>query len=176
MIEMTTLAAQKDSTNQTIASIDMPTLRARPARVARIDRNDWHSYQLRLVLDKSAQLPKRPFRHLVSLSFPEPCSIADTAQVFKTDPTSGVCSLLNDLLGDFVVLVCLKPPFSPRKGFQFASGILQAFAGLLLFRRFLLQRAAGFAIVLSQGWAYFLPPLGRDLVHDHSTSNQGVKL
>ena len=37
MIEMTTLAAQKDSTNKAIAFVEMSTFRARPARDSRID-------------------------------------------------------------------------------------------------------------------------------------------
>jgi hypothetical protein len=135
-IEMTTLAAQKDSTNKTITSIDMPALRARPARLARIDGNDWHPYQLRLVLNKSTQFTKRPFRHLASPSFPEPCPVANPGQIFQTDPASGVCSLLNDLLGDFVVLVCLKPPFSPRRAFNLRLAFFGRLPDLFCFTAF----------------------------------------
>ena len=61
MIEMTTLAAQKDSTNKTIASIDMPALRARPARVSRIDGDHRNAFQLRFVFNEPPKFGERPF-------------------------------------------------------------------------------------------------------------------
>ena len=67
MIEMTTRSAQKQSASNAIAFLYMPTLRARPARVARINGDHRYSRQFRLVLDESAQFRERPFRHLVSL-------------------------------------------------------------------------------------------------------------
>ena len=111
MIEMTTRAAQKQSASRTIAFINMPTLRARPARIARINGDHRHARQFRLVLDESAQFGERPFRHLVSLRFPEPSPFADAGQVFKADPAFGVCGFLNDPLRDAMIFVRFKPAF-----------------------------------------------------------------
>jgi hypothetical protein len=82
MIEMTARSAQKESPYRTIAFIYVPAFRARPARVARINGNDGNARQLRLVLDESTQFGERPFRHLVSLSLPEPSPFANLGQVF----------------------------------------------------------------------------------------------
>src|SRR5262249_35120778 len=98
MIEITTHSAQKYSPSRTIAFLYMPALRPRPARVARIDRHHRNSRQFRFVLNESTQFGERPFRHLVSLNFPEPSPFADACQIFKTDPAFGVCGLLNDPL------------------------------------------------------------------------------
>src|SRR5215831_7389051 len=61
MIEMTTLAAQKDSTNKTIAFFYMPALRARPARVSRIDGDHRNAFQLRFVFNEPPKFGERPF-------------------------------------------------------------------------------------------------------------------
>src|SRR5215475_10116979 len=98
MVKMTARSAQKHSSSKTIAFLYMPTLRARPARVARINWHHRNTCQLRLVFNESAQFGERPFRHLVSLIFPEPSPFADAGQVFKTDPALGVCGFLNDPL------------------------------------------------------------------------------
>jgi hypothetical protein len=44
----------------------------------------------------NSHLPTANFDILSRSGFPEPCSIADTAQVFKTDPAICVCGLLNE--------------------------------------------------------------------------------
>src|SRR5262245_31127891 len=67
MIEMTTRTAHKERTNGTIAFVNVPALRTRPARVAWIDNDDRHTRQLRLVLNESSQFVERSFRHPVSL-------------------------------------------------------------------------------------------------------------
>jgi len=67
MIEMTTLTAQKDSTNKTIAFVYMPALRARPARVSRIDCDNRDARKFRLVFNESSEFGERPFRHPISL-------------------------------------------------------------------------------------------------------------
>src|SRR6266498_5440625 len=126
MIEMTTRTAQKQSASKTIAFVYMPTLWARPARVARINRDHWYSREFRLVLDESAQFRERPFRHLVSLSLPEPSPFADAGQVFKSDPAIGVCGFLNDLFRDAMIFVRFKPAFLAGESFQFSLDILLA--------------------------------------------------
>jgi hypothetical protein len=61
MIEMTTRSAQRLSASNAIAFLYMPTLRARPARVARINGDHRYSRHFRLVHDESAQFRERPF-------------------------------------------------------------------------------------------------------------------
>ena len=126
MIEMTTRSAQKLSASNAIAFLYMPALRARPARVARINSNHRNSRQFRLVFNESAQFGERPFRHLVPLSLPEPSPFADASQVLKTDPSLGVCGFLNDPLRDAMIFVRFKPAFLAREGFQFSLDVLRA--------------------------------------------------
>src|SRR5262252_5132716 len=104
----------------------MPALRARPARVARINWDHRNTPQCRLVLDESAQFGERPFRHLVPMSLPEPSPFADAGQVFKTDPAFGVCGFLNDLFRDAMIFVRFKPAFLAGQSFQFSLDILRA--------------------------------------------------
>ena len=126
MVEMTTQSAQKQTASSAIAFVYMPTLGARPARVAWINWDHWNTSQFRLVLDESAQFGERPFRHLVTLSLPEPSPFADVGQVFKTDPAIGVCGFLNDPLRDPMIFVRFKPAFLAGKSFQFSPDILRA--------------------------------------------------
>src|SRR5262245_52466098 len=112
MVEMTTRSAQKQSASSAIAFVIMPTLGARSARIARINWDHRNPSQFCLEFDESAQFGERPFRHLVSLSLPEPSPFADAGQVFKADPAFGVCGFLNDLFREafaqIVVEVLLK--------------------------------------------------------------------
>src|SRR5262245_49564778 len=124
MVEMTTLAAQKDSSNKTIASINMPAFRARPARVSRIYCNNRNTSQLRFVFNESSEFGKRPFRHLVSLSFPEPRSIADAGQVFNSDAAIRACGFLNDPLRDAMAGVRLESTLATGEISQLASDLL----------------------------------------------------
>ena len=112
MIEMTTLAAQKDSTNKTIASIDMPAFRARPARVSRIYCNNRNTSQLRFVFNEPSKFSERPFRYPVSLSLLEPCSAADGCQLFDGDAAIRACGLLNELFRDTVICVRSESSFA----------------------------------------------------------------
>src|SRR5215813_6914278 len=126
MVKITAGSAHKYSTSRAVALLYMPTLRARPARVARIDWHHRDSRQFRFVLDESTQFGERPFRHLVSLSLPEPSPFADAGQIFKTDPTLGVCGFLNDHLRDAMIFVRFKPAFLSGESFQFSLDILRA--------------------------------------------------
>ncbi len=148
MTEMTTLAAQKDSTNKTIAFVNMTTLRARPARVSRIDGNYWNAGQLRFVFNEPSEFGERPFRHPVPLSFPEPYSLADACQFFNSNAAIRVCGFLNDLLRDAVIGVRLESTLTSRKVSQFTPDILGPFTRSFLPGRFLLKGAARLSIVL----------------------------
>jgi len=131
MIEITTQSAQKQTASSAIAFVYMPTLGTGSARVARINRDHWNTRQFSLVLDESAKFGERPFRHLVSLSLPEPSPFADVDQVLKTDPALGVCGFLNQSLRDAMIFVRFKPAFFTGESFQFPSDVLWAFARTL---------------------------------------------
>src|SRR5262245_2467244 len=129
MIEMTTRSAQKECAHRTVAFVNMPAFRARPAFVARINGDDRNARQLPFILDESTQLGERPFRHPVSLSLPEPSPFANLGQVFETDPALGVCGFLNDPFRYEVIFVRLKPAFFAGEIFQFSLDVLRAFTG-----------------------------------------------
>jgi hypothetical protein len=148
MIEMTTLAAQKDSTNKTIAFVYMPAFRARPARVSRIDCDDRNAGQFCLVFNESPEFGERPFRHPISLSLPEPCPLADASQLFDGDAAIRVCGLLNDLFRDAVIGVRLKSTLTTREIFQLAPDTFRSSTGSFPLSRFLLKGTAGPSIVL----------------------------
>src|SRR5262245_55050002 len=149
MIEITTHSAQKYSPSRTIAFLYMPALRARPARVARINRHHRNSRQFRLVFNKSAQFSERPFRHFVSLSLPEPSPFANLGQVFETDPALGVCGFLNDLFRDAMIFVRLKSAFFAGESFQFSLDVLWALAGTFHCCSLPAQRTSDFILFLS---------------------------
>src|SRR5262249_15087145 len=151
MVKMTAGSTQKQSTSKTIAFLHVPTLRARPARVARIDGDDWNSRQFRLVFNESAQFGERPFRHLVSLSLPEPSPFADAGQVFKTDPALGVCGLLNDSSRDAMIFVRFKPALLAGESLQFSLDVLRARAASFHFPGLPTQRTSDLISLL----AYF---------------------
>src|SRR5215470_14694920 len=127
----------------------MPTDRARPARVARINRDHWNTSQFRLVFYESAQFGERPFRHLVSLRLPEPSPFADVGQVFKTDPAIGVCSFLNDLFRDAMIFVRFKPAFLAGERFQLSLDVLRARARSFYFPGLPTQRTSDLILLLA---------------------------
>src|SRR5262249_13324425 len=148
MIEMTTRSAQKESSHRTVAFVNMPAFRARPACVARINGDDRNARQLRLILDESTQFGERPFRHLVSLSLPEPGPFANLGQVFQTDSALGVCGFLNDPFRDAMIFVRLKSAFFARKSFQFSLDVLWALAGTFRCCSLPAQRTSDFVLFL----------------------------
>src|SRR5215467_12607281 len=151
MVKITAGSAQKYSTSRTVAFLYMPTLRARPARVARIDGDHWNSRQFRLVFNESTQFGERPFRHLVSLSSPEPSPFADAGQVFKTDPALGVCGFLNDSSRDAMIFVRFKPALLAGESLQFSLDVLRARAASFHFPGLPTQRTSDLISLL----AYF---------------------
>src|SRR5262245_21919354 len=149
MIEMTAGSTQKHSASRTIAFLYMPTLRARPARIARINRDHRNSRQFRLVFNEPAQFGERPFRHLVSLSLPEPSPVADAGQVFKTDPALGVCGFLNDSFRDAMIFVRFKPAFLAGESFQFSLDVLRARSRSFYFPHLPTQRTSDLILLLT---------------------------
>src|SRR5215813_11290957 len=158
MVKITAGSAHKYSTSRAVALLYMPTLRARPARVARVNRHHRNSRQFRLVLDESTQFGERPFRHLVSLSLPEPSPFANAGQIFKTDPAPSVCGFLNDSFRDAMIFVRFKPAFLAGESFQFSPDVLWALAPAFYFPGPLTQRTSDLISLLA-----YLFSLGVDI-------------
>src|SRR5262249_16607669 len=149
MVEMATLATQKDSTNKTIAFFYMPALRARPARVSRIDGDHRNAGRFRFVFNEPSKFGERPFRHPVPLSFPEPYPLADACQFFNSNAAIRACGFLNDPLRDAMVGVRLESTLPTGEVSQLAPDLLGTFSGSFPLGRFLLKGAARLSIVLS---------------------------
>src|SRR5262249_26649522 len=130
------------------ASIDMPAFRARPARVSRIYCNNRNTSQLRFVFNEPSKFSERPFRHPVSLSLLEPCSIADARQLFESDAAIRACGFFNELFRDAMVGIRLESTLTTRKVSQLAPDLLGTFSGSFPLDRFLLKGAARLSIVL----------------------------
>src|SRR5215475_4057024 len=158
MVEMTTRTAQKQTLSSAIAFVNMLALGARSARIARINRDHRNPSQFRLVFDEAAQFGERPFRHLVSLSLPEPSPFADPGQIFKTDPAPSVCGFLNDSLRDAMIFVRFKPAFLAGESFQFSPDVLWALAPAFYFPGPLTQRTSDLISLLA-----YLFSLGVDI-------------
>src|SRR5262245_8078696 len=150
MVEMATLATQKDSTNKTIAFFYMPALRARPARVSRVDGDHRNAGQFRFVFNEPSKFGERPFRHPVPLSFPEPYPLADACQFFNSNAAIRACGFLNDLLRDAMVGVRLESTLPTGEVSQLAPDLLGTFSGSFPLGRFLLKGAARLSIVLPE--------------------------
>jgi len=113
---------------RTIGFRDMLTLRTSLRRIARIDRDDRHTSQRRLILDFCPEIAKGPAMQLSPVRLPSRYPTADTRQVFDGDPASGVFGALYKQLADAVVHV------SGKAVFFMAALLEQAFSRL----RFLL--------------------------------------
>jgi hypothetical protein len=77
--------------------------RARPRRVAGIDRHDEDARQAGLVLDERPELVERPSRVPGAVLPPNRCPLPDPAEVFDDDPASGAVGTGDDGLADLVV-------------------------------------------------------------------------
>jgi hypothetical protein len=87
----------------TVPLVDVPAAGTFPRCVAGIHQNDRYASQGGLVPDELAQLVERPGVQVGALSPTNRYPIADTAQVFELDPTTGAFGYTDECLGDAVV-------------------------------------------------------------------------
>jgi len=113
---------------RSIALVDVPAGRAGARGVTGINRNHRHACQPCLVLDKGPELEERPAMQRGSLSATNRYPIADTAQVFESDPASGVLRGSHDALANRVVGVGGKTALFARQLLEAASRRLCALA------------------------------------------------
>lgn len=122
---------------RSVAFVNMSTCRAGVRGVPRVNRDHWHASQPCLVLDQGTELEERPAMQRGSLSATNRYPFADTAQVFESDPASGVFRSSHNAFADRVVGV-------GGKAVLFAGQILEAAARRL--RAFALQFGAQAAV------------------------------
>ncbi len=97
---------------------DMPTDTALLAGVFRVHQDHRCANQLRLVLHETAQLGKRPARHLGALRLPEPRPSPDALKVFKGYAFPVAYGRRNERLTNTVVGIFPKPRFPFGSTFQ----------------------------------------------------------
>lgn len=88
-----------------ISFLAVTTLAACPTGVARIDEHDLYAIQSSFVLDECSELKVCPASHPGSLPLPKRCPLADTLEVFKSDPAFGVLSGFDESFGNAMVNV-----------------------------------------------------------------------
>src|ERR1700728_2751518 len=88
-----------------------PTVRALPAAVAGIDRDQENTCQRSLLAQKGAKLMERPTAQSGRLLFPNRYPVVDALQLFQGDAALGALGLGNDLLQDAVIDVSSKASF-----------------------------------------------------------------
>ena len=126
---------------RSVAFVNMSTCRAGVRGVTRVTRAHWHASQPCLVLDHGTELEERPAMQRGSLSATNRYPFADTAQVFESDPASGVFRSSHNAFADRVVGV-------GGKAVLFAGQILEAAARRL--RAFALQFGAQAAVTAAR--------------------------
>lgn len=90
--------------------------------IARIDKNNRNSGQLRFVGDKRPELVERPTVENDSLLSPNRYAVTNVAQIFELDSAAAALGSSNDLLRNAMVQVAGKPGFLARKFLQPALG------------------------------------------------------
>jgi hypothetical protein len=116
----------------TVSFIDIATGGTGAARVTRIDRDHRHAVQLGFVLDKAAELEKRPAMQGCSLRPTNRYPITDTAKFLYGDSLIGVFGLSDNAFADVVVCPSGELPFLTGELFQAAARGLRTFGLELL--------------------------------------------
>ncbi len=92
-----------------VTLINMPTLTALPAGIARVDNRNRNSGSLGFVSHKIPKLTEGPVMQSVPLLFSGLNLRPDMRQIFERDTKTGAFSSGNDCFGNTVILVLLKP-------------------------------------------------------------------
>lgn len=122
-----TLNTEESILRRTIGPRDVTARGASLAGVGRVNEHNRHTRQRRLVLDKAAQLVKRPRVQLASLRAPSLYPVADARQIFEGNGASGALRLLYKLLTDGVIDVRHKARLPAGKPPDHAPGRLRSF-------------------------------------------------
>ena len=103
--------ARESVSVRVVAFLAVPTLRTRPAGIARVYEENRHSGELRFVDDKLPQLSKAPWVQRPPLRPSNPYPGVNPLQVLESDATSGALSRADYAFGDGVIRVGCHPPF-----------------------------------------------------------------
>lgn len=120
MVGVSTDHAAELGLRWTVGFGDVSASRTFPARIARINDDDFHACLPCLVFDKGTKLMERPAAHLRPLPLAKPCPVAEALEVFEGNPAPSAFSLGNERFGNDVVDVPAKARLMPRKGFELA--------------------------------------------------------
>lgn len=112
---------------RTITLIHAAAYRASSAGIPGVNQNDRNTSNSRLVLDFLPEIVERPGVVLSPLSLANSYPFADTLEIFKCNPASGVFRSLHQLFGDAVVHVFGKATFFAAAFLEQAFGRLRAF-------------------------------------------------
>jgi hypothetical protein len=115
---------------RTIRFFDMAAPEVFPRCVWRVHLDHEHAGERRLVQDQHLELQKRPTVESDSLPVPNLYPVADAAQLFELNPSSGAFSRGHNLLGYYVMDMRGKALFLAREFFQAPLGR----AGLLVLK------------------------------------------
>ena len=101
---------------------------ARPGSVARVNQDNRHTGQARLVSNIGTKLVKGPVGMSCTLRLFDRYPLAYASEIFKGDTALGVLSLFHDMLRDTVIRVCLETSLAATQFPQFALSGLSPFA------------------------------------------------
>src|SRR6202034_2928317 len=110
----------------------MPRVRALPAAVAGIDRDQENTCQRSLLAQKGAKLMERPTAQSGRVLFPNRYPVGGALPLFQGDAALGALGLGNDLLQDAVIDVSSEASFFATELLELPSGAARAL--LLQFR------------------------------------------
>jgi hypothetical protein len=135
-----------------VGFLAMPAVGASPTGVPGVNNDHGDASQLSLVLDKTAELKERPTRKPIALvAAPSGNPVANTLEVFKSDPASGALGGCDDPLGNTVVLVTAKPGFLCFGPLQGPADVLRSLAPPPLGSCCLAKRRSPFPVVSPGG-------------------------
>src|SRR5690606_32247019 len=120
--------AGEGALRRSIAFVDVPAGGAGARGIARVNRDNRHTNELSLVLDKGAKLKERPAMQRGSLGATNRYPLADAAQVFEGNPACGVFRGSHDALANRVVGVRGKAALFARQFLEAAARRLRALA------------------------------------------------
>ena len=131
---------------------NMPTLATTLAGVPRVYKHHGETCELRLVLDKSSELVKRPACHSGALWLAKPRPTADILEVFKGYPSVGAFTSRNERLTDAVVHIPAKARLFSAQTFECHTNPFRPFAVHLCHRCRPLQPLAPFGVARTTGF------------------------
>lgn len=118
----------EDRLSRSVALINTTAYGTGARSIMWVNRNYGHTGQPSLVLDKGSKLEERPVMQRSSLGATQPYPPADTLEVFKSNPATGVFRAGHDAFADRVVGIRSKPVFLAGQLLEASARRLRALA------------------------------------------------